>query len=1442
MSWIELPELRTQKSKVFADSENPSRKRVESSIDDIHYHDGSQWLEVNEDLATDTTDGYAASSSRMRHIFRVGNTGTRRWIPRREFPNEYVSFGRLMSWTGTAWQNVNLGTPTRVGKQISWSNVAFDLSLSVNWHKIKLLAILKTEAARRRLRWQVSLNGLTYNQGTLISVSDSSIVGYVEKPIAWDANGSEDNQNVAITTTYSGGYLEFGGNLAGAVLPITIDPTLTLDEGDGGSKDAHLSADDPTLNYGTSTSMSPSQVVSPFTTSRSLIEFDLSNLPDEAVISSATLSLYLQSKSLSSTKAIGLYRLKRSWVEGINDGVGGNGGVNWNKYDGTNNWTSAGAFNVNDCEQTAIATRDFITTETTGVFKDFSLSGSSKADISLGYGWLIKQVTETTFTFHQVNFASSDTTTAANRPKLVIVYEESAGGTDACTALDITSGTPTVEATAIGQKHSLVGTDVVSGVPTIEVPTTTADWYNSSWGYRVKITVDADEVGATLTNFPVYVNLANLPAGFHTNVNQTDARDIRVTKADGTTEISREVVFYTAASDIGELHFKGDLSATVDTDFYIYYGNAGATEPAFDSEFGRDNVWTGYEAVYHLQQDPSGGAPQIVDSTGNGRSGSSVGSMTSGDLIDAPLGKGLDFDGSNDGIAVSAFTPPDAITFSFWANVAAGPAVLGGLAMFAAADANSSLGPTLYNQGGTTLKLRYANRNSASAYRQWYCDPPSTGSFVHIAAGQAGINNTPVIYINTVSKAVTLEANAGTPVRQSAIFAIGKYGGYNGYFANTDMDEVRVANTLLSAEWVAAEYSNQSVPTTFYFVGDIETPIVGSSSDELIALDILSGTLVVEQSTVGQKHTLTSTDIVSSTPTPELATLGQKHVLTSVDVLSGTPTVEQGTLSQIYALTSLDVLSSAPVIEASTIGQKHNLTGVDIIGDTPVIEQATIGQVNVLASFDVVSGTSIVEASTLGQKHALTSSDVVSGTPAIQEAAVSQVHGITSVDIVSGQPTVEQSTIGQVNNLASVDVILGTPVIEASTLTQKHALTSVDILSSSPTIEIPTVSQTQVLTSVDILSGTPVIEIPTIGQKNVLTSQDILLGTPAIEQSTIGQIHSFAGLDILSGTPTIDSSTIGQIYDLTSLDVVSGIPIIETPSTVQEHGLVSINVVLGTPVIESSSIGQQHVLVSTDIQAGTPNVEQSTIGQTHVLSSLDIVAGTPIIETPIAGIPEVGVDELTALDVVLGTPTIEQSALGQIHIFTSLDILSGIPTIETPSIGQIHGLVLTDLVSGTPIIETPTLGQVYGLISQDIQSGNPTVGSPSVGQKHSLVSADIQSGTASVEQSTIGQVHGLTLADVLFGTPALEQATIGQVHALLSQNLIGGISEIEQAILDYELNPVDLGSLSYREGVGFELSDRNQSLSLPSRVGVGLSLGERNKSFVLGVRKGLLNG
>ena len=204
-------------------------------------------------------------------------------------------------------------------------------------------------------------------------------------------------------------------------------------------------------------------------------------------------------------------------------------------------------------------------------------------------------------------------------------------------------------------------------------------WYDWNWDYRIKITVDSSLVNGDVSNFPVYVDLSDLPDNFFTNVDANGA-DLRVTKADGTTEVAREIVSISTGSKTGELHFvaNGTLSSSVDTDFYIYYGNPTATEPGAGTAYGKNNVWIeGYVGVWHMQEDPSGSSPQILDSSSVGSDGTSAGTMTSDDSVTARLGRGVDFDGSNDTINVGNssllnFERTDTYTLSAWVKPATG--------------------------------------------------------------------------------------------------------------------------------------------------------------------------------------------------------------------------------------------------------------------------------------------------------------------------------------------------------------------------------------------------------------------------------------------------------------------------------------------------------------------------------------------------------------------------------------------------------------------------------------------------------------------------------------------------------------------------------------------------------------------------------------------------
>jgi hypothetical protein len=177
-------------------------------------------------------------------------------------------------------------------------------------------------------------------------------------------------------------------------------------------------------------------------------------------------------------------------------------------------------------------------------------------------------------------------------------------------------------------------------------------WYNGDWMYRHRISTLNSQVNGDQTNFPVYLDLQHLPSQFFTYVDANGA-DIRMTAADGSTEIPYELVNLDRSSLKGELWFKApDISSTSNSDFFIYYGNANGTAYEDFDEFGAQSVWSnGYNLVSHFNEDPSG---MIKDSTLFSNSILSNGGMTIANSISLnEVFKAYSFDGTNDELDIN---------------------------------------------------------------------------------------------------------------------------------------------------------------------------------------------------------------------------------------------------------------------------------------------------------------------------------------------------------------------------------------------------------------------------------------------------------------------------------------------------------------------------------------------------------------------------------------------------------------------------------------------------------------------------------------------------------------------------------------------------------------------------------------------------------------------
>jgi hypothetical protein len=210
-----------------------------------------------------------------------------------------------------------------------------------------------------------------------------------------------------------------GGGGAGPV-------TLTLQPDATAGVDVQIDSSGPTKNMGINTQLQAGEYNVVAAIMRSLIKFDLSSIPAGSTVQSASLFLWAEFDFSDNARTCRVYRQKRAWLEGTRSNVVDSPatGATWIRYDLTNNWQTAGGFGADDCEQTDCGSRDFTATETLGEMKEFVLTPALIQEMIPGGSWtnngfLIKMDTENNDLY---GFVSSDSATAGQRPKLVIVY------------------------------------------------------------------------------------------------------------------------------------------------------------------------------------------------------------------------------------------------------------------------------------------------------------------------------------------------------------------------------------------------------------------------------------------------------------------------------------------------------------------------------------------------------------------------------------------------------------------------------------------------------------------------------------------------------------------------------------------------------------------------------------------------------------------------------------------------------------------------------------------------------------------------------------------------------------------------------------------------------------------------------------------------------------
>ena len=178
-------------------------------------------------------------------------------------------------------------------------------------------------------------------------------------------------------------------------------------------------------------------------------------------------------------------------------------------------------------------------------------------------------------------------------------------------------------------------------------------WYNASWNYRQKLTLDTSELSSSVTTDHAVLVKVDANTDFWDNV-QSAGQDVRFTSADGTTLLDYHFEkFVDNTQMIAWVEVVDTFDSSTDTEVYMYYGNSGASDDQDEAGTYTADV----KAVYHMTDG--------TDGTGN-YDATVYGASTN---TDGKMGGCYSFDGNNDYLLTTltyGLSGAGAFAFSFW--------------------------------------------------------------------------------------------------------------------------------------------------------------------------------------------------------------------------------------------------------------------------------------------------------------------------------------------------------------------------------------------------------------------------------------------------------------------------------------------------------------------------------------------------------------------------------------------------------------------------------------------------------------------------------------------------------------------------------------------------------------------------------------------------------
>lgn len=352
-------------------------------------------------------------------------------------------------------------------------------------------------------------------------------------------------------------------------------------------------------------------------------------------------------------------------------------------------------------------------------------------------------------------------------------------------------------------------------------------WLDPAWDHRKHIAINHLQVVESQSNFPVLVLID--AATDVAMAARGDGNDIVFTDSDGRTVLDHEIERWKNSQLVAWVRLP-QVSATTDTIFYMYYGNAAATNQ--ENPVG---VWDeNFVAVWHFDQMPP---EQMLNSTRvSNVHGTPSASMTASASVEGKIGKGLDFVNADDLVDVGSESVIDdlsALTFEAWIlwrgeQDAASP--VPHRRIYAKSKNDSPEPHTWYflREGSDTVNLRL-QRDRDGHTQNMLIDTDGQPLRLNQHGHVAVLFDVPAGRFDLYVNGAKAEYQAATTLGANALDSDAAYSFVIGNRTKADkslngvMDEVRLSAVARSEGWIKTSHANQSAPEGFCIVGSEES-------------------------------------------------------------------------------------------------------------------------------------------------------------------------------------------------------------------------------------------------------------------------------------------------------------------------------------------------------------------------------------------------------------------------------------------------------------------------------------------------------------------------------------------------------------------------------------------------------------------------------------------